>query len=96
MQITVLVEPISGVGFRALGGPPISLEAQGDTRDEALQNLRALIAEKIASGAELVALDVGPIDRGTWARHAGMFRDDPLYDPWQEAISEARGRDDGP
>jgi hypothetical protein len=92
MQITVLVEPIPGIGFRASGGPPIGMEALGATRDEAIGNLRALIAEKIVAGAELVPLEMEgahPVEN-PWDRHAGVFRDDPLFEAWQDAIAEAR------
>ncbi|MEW4568871.1 type II toxin-antitoxin system HicB family antitoxin [Tautonia sp. JC769] len=97
MQITVLVEPIPGIGFRASGGPSIGMEAVGATRDEAIGNLRALIAKKIVAGAELVPLEMEGTDPGEnpWNQHAGVFRDDPLFEVWQEAIAEAR-RDEDP
>ena len=91
MEITVLVEPMAGSGFRASGGPPLGVEAVGATRDEALDRLRSLIADRIAAGAELVPLHLGPPDA---PRLAGLFRDDPLFDAWQEAIAASRRRID--
>jgi hypothetical protein len=90
MTIPVLIEPITDGGFRATGGPPFDASAQGATRAEALQRLRLEIEERIAAGAVLVPLDVGPVDTNPWANGAGMFKDNPLFDAWQESIADYR------
>ena len=59
MEITVLLEPKQGYGYRASSGPPLATEAEGTSREEALGNLRALIENKIRSGAEILTLEVG-------------------------------------
>ena len=41
MEITVLLEPKQGYGYRASSGPPLATEAEGTSREEALGNLRA-------------------------------------------------------
>ena len=46
MQIQVLVEPIPGQGYRAIGGEPFALVAEGATRDDARQNLRRSLKAK--------------------------------------------------
>ncbi len=58
MQIPILIEPVSGNGYRARGMEPFSLSADGATREEALARLRQLLADRLSSGAEIVALDV--------------------------------------
>jgi hypothetical protein len=88
MQLTVLIEPVNGSLFRARSGEPLVLSAEGPTPDEAVSRLRSLIAERLAAGARLAQVDV-PAE-GPWARGAGMFKDDPLFDVWQEAIAEGR------
>jgi hypothetical protein len=94
MVIPVLVEPIAGGGFRAVAGSPLMLSAEGASQDEALDRLRAEIRLKLSAGSSLVPLDVPPAEENPWARVAGMFRDNPLFDAWQEAIAENRRRDD--
>src|SRR5690348_5928209 len=47
MRISVLIEPVPGNGYRARGGEPLGLIAEGATRDKALQKLRELIDERV-------------------------------------------------
>ena len=62
MQIPVVVEPVAGNGFRARGGEPFALTADGPTPDQAVQNLQALIAERMgATGSQIVLLDIESI-----------------------------------
>jgi hypothetical protein len=89
MHIAVLIEPLPGKGYRARGGEPFALEAEGSTKEEALQKLRALITLRIVGGAEVVCLDV-PAQDNPWIAFAGMFKSDPLFDAWQAAIAERR------
>jgi hypothetical protein len=56
MEITVLVEPVAGNGFRATSGEPLSLRADAETRDDAIRKLRELIDQRINGGVELVNL----------------------------------------
>jgi hypothetical protein len=89
MQIPVLVERVEGNGFRARGGEPLALCAEGLTRDEAIARLRSLIADRLAVGAELINLDLEkaehPLDPVP-----GWSLADPLLDEWQEAIATYR------
>jgi hypothetical protein len=39
MQVSVLIERVPGNGYRAKGGEPFGLSAEGATRDESLQGL---------------------------------------------------------
>ncbi len=93
MEIAVLIEPVPGKGFGARGGEPFAIEAEGPTKEEALRRLRELIVTRIGEGAELVSLNV-PTGENPWVSFAGMFKDDPLFDDWQEAIAESRGGSD--
>jgi predicted RNase H-like HicB family nuclease len=45
MRISVLIEPVPGNGYRAMGSEPLGLVAEGATRDVALQRLREMIDE---------------------------------------------------
>jgi hypothetical protein len=93
MVIPVLIEPIEGGGFRALAGSPLMVSAEGPSQDEALSRLRDAIRLKLAAGSILVPLDVPPAEENPWVKYAGMFRDDPLFDDWVEAMAENRRRD---
>ena len=89
MEITVLLEPKEGYGYRASSGSPLATEAEGTSREEALGNLRAQIENKIRSGAEILTLEVGqPVH--PWARFAGTLQDDPLGEhgsrPWPNTV----------
>jgi hypothetical protein len=90
--VPVLIEPVGYQGFRATGGPPLEVSAQGTTRDEALARLREAIEQRMKGGAVLVPLEVATAAEypNPWVQGAGMFRDDPLFDQWQAAIAEYR------
>src|SRR5262249_47591621 len=92
MLIPVLLEPIEK-GFRARTGEPLALSAEGATEDEAVRNLKALLAARLNGGAKVVAVDV-PGAGNPWMRIAGMFKDDPLFDAFQEDIAEGRRQED--
>jgi hypothetical protein len=88
MRLLVLVEQVAN-GFQARVGEPFSLTAIGSSRDEALRNLRDLIGARLSTSTEIAALEVGrpeppPLPPG------GIFKDNPLFDEWQEAIAEYR------
>jgi len=91
MQIPVLIESVSGNGFRARGGEPLALSAEGTMRDEAIARLKSLIADRLAVGAELISLDVETMGHPL-APVPGWSEADPLLDEWQEAIATYRRR----
>ena len=88
MEIPVLIEPVPGSGFRATGGAPFALTAEGPTREEALRNLRSLVEGRLGNGAEVVSLKV-PAEH-PWAEFAGTLRDEPLLDEWKQAMRDYR------
>src|SRR6266446_7693641 len=89
MEITVLLEPKEGHGYRASSGSPLTTEAEGTSREEALGNLRAQIENKIRSGAEILTLEVSQPAQ-PWAQFAGTLKDDPLSETWIQAMAEYR------
>jgi predicted RNase H-like HicB family nuclease len=94
MKIPVLIEPIADDGFRATGGPPFEVTAQGTTREEALARLREAIDHRMVEGSVLVPLEIDTTEENPWDAVAGMFRDDPLFDEWQDAIAAYRRKVD--
>src|ERR1700752_4392927 len=74
MEITVLLEPKEGQGYRASSGSPLATEAEGISREEALCNLRTQIEHKIRSGAEILTLKVFyNIDQTVFAIHVFLL-----------------------
>src|SRR6478609_9129429 len=74
MDIPVLIEPVAGNGYRAKCGEPLPITAEGKTRDEALANLRRLVEERVAAGAEVAALSLrGDGAANPWVEFAGMY-----------------------
>ena len=59
MKIAVLIEPVPGNGFRAKGGEPLAMSAEGATRAEAIARLKTLIANRLTVGTELIDLELG-------------------------------------
>lgn len=89
MQITVLVEQMNGKVFRASCGEPFRLSAEADTRAEVLAKLKADVDARLTSGAEVVPMEVGAPEN-PWLKMAGMYKDDPMFDEWKQAMAEYR------
>lgn len=94
MQMPVAIEPVAGNGYRARGGEPLAFTAEGATREEAVRKLRELIQNHLASGVEIVPLEV-PTAEHPLARFAGMYDpNDPLVQEWLQIMAENRRRAD--
>ena len=48
-----------------------------------------MIDDRLNAGAEVLELEIGERTHPL-ARFAGMFKDDPLLEPWKEAMAEYR------
>ncbi len=76
---------------RALHIPNMVIEAE--SRDAALEQMRATLVSRRQAGVELVQLDIG--DEGetvpaTWPRHAGAFPDDEAYREMLDEVERQR------
>ena len=89
MKMPVYVEPVENNGFRARSGEPLALTSEGATADEAVRRLQEMVAARLARGGRVIEIDVPP-SSNPWLRLAGMFKDDPLFEEWQQAIAERR------
>ena len=89
MEIPVLIEPVANNCYRARSGEPLTLTAEGRTAEEALKALGALLRDRLTAGARLASLQV-PDSANPWRDLAGIFKDDPYFDRWQQAIAEYR------
>lgn len=95
MQIPILVEPVTDIGYRATCGPPLAVSAEGATRDEAVDKLELLLRDRLSKGAEIVAAEVpARLVENPWVKYAGMFKDDPMFAEVVEIMKENRRKDD--
>ena len=93
MQIPILIEPIAGNGYRARGGEPLALTAEGASQEEALANLKAKLQARLGNGAVVVPLEL-PSQQHPLAEFAGMFKDDPLLKEWKKSMAAYRRKVD--
>ena len=93
MQIPVLIESVNSNGFRVTTGQPIALSAEGATREEALQHLQEAFHKRLSTGTEVIPFELSAAEHPL-APYAGMFKDNPLFEAWQQAIAAHRREDD--
>ncbi|MDP6117556.1 MAG: hypothetical protein QF437_05645 [Planctomycetota bacterium] len=89
MRIPILVEPTAHNRFRATGCEPFADSVEADTPEAALEQMQEMIDRRISEGARIAAVEL-PDGANAWTEGAGMFRDDPLFDEWQQAIADYR------
>jgi hypothetical protein len=98
MEVSVIIEPIAGHGYRAIGagGLSVGLTADGATADEAIDRLAEQLQTRVQGGALLTQMSV-PGAAAPWKQDAGYLRGDPEYDAWRQAMADYRRTlDEGP
>ena len=98
MELPVIIEPLTGNGYRATGagGLSLGLTAEGATAAEAIDRLAEQVRSRLHAGAKLAELSI-PAGATAWKEDAGYLRDDPLFEAWREAMEEHRHQlDDDP
>ncbi|MBC8116624.1 MAG: type II toxin-antitoxin system HicB family antitoxin [Candidatus Saccharimonas sp.] len=89
MDMIVLIEPQNG-RFKATTSQPVAMETEGASREEALQRLQELAKSRLAAG-ELVQV---PLPNGDsshpWMKFAGVWKDHPEFDQFQQNVAEYR------
>ena len=90
MQLAVLVERIDEQTYRAETAQPVSLTAEGHTREEAVNRLLELAKQRLAAG-EIVHLELSDVDvPHPSIPYAGVWKDHPDFDAFLDNISMAR------
>jgi hypothetical protein len=91
VEVPVIIEPVTGNGYRATGagGLSVGLSAEGTTATEAIDRLAEQVRTRLHAGATITDLSVEAAAIPT-KQDAGYLRDDPLYGPWREAMEENR------
>lgn len=90
MEVPVIIEPLAGQGFRAIGagGLSLGLSAEGPTAQEAIDRLAQQVQTRLQSGATIAELNVA--EGAPWKADAGYLRDEPAFEAWREAMEEYR------
>lgn len=89
MELSVLVQQVSGNGYRASCGEPLVATAEGATRDEALARLKADLESRTAASDEIVRLTIHPK-----ISMEPVWPDDDITRDWLEGIAAARAAED--
>lgn len=93
MEFQIFVEKQSQTGFvaMALGWP--DCVATGQTKQDAVENVRAALAERLARG-EIIRVQIGdsqPTQQfDPWLAMAGSFADDPTWDEYEAELRRIR------
>ena len=85
--MTVLIEP-SAKGYRASTGAPLSLEAEAQTADAAMEAVRELFAQKLRAEAELRVLTTEQAQE--IQNTVEYLKAHPLSAEYEQAIEEYR------
>jgi predicted RNase H-like HicB family nuclease len=78
MIYQVFLQHTTDNGYKAIPLLFPDCVAVGETREEALANLKAVLSARLAEG-EIVGVEVGEPEH-SWLKGAGMFKEDASYD----------------
>jgi len=93
MQIPILIERIESNGYRARGGEPLAMTAEGNTQEEALANLTEKLRARLGRGEIIVPFDL-PAQPNPLAEFVGIFKDDPRINDWKKSMKAYRRKRD--
>ena len=91
MEVPVIVEPVAGNGYRVTGagGLSVGLTAEEAGVAEAIGRLAEQVRTRVRAGAKLTEVDLAA-GAAPWTQDAGYLHDEPLFEPWREAMDEYR------
>jgi predicted RNase H-like HicB family nuclease len=88
MIYQVFLQQTADDGYKAIPLLFPDCVALGETREEALANLKSVLRARLAEG-EIVGVEVGELEH-PWLKGAGMFKDDAAYDDFLQEIEAYR------
>jgi hypothetical protein len=94
MKFHVLIQRLPGSRYRASMTSPLAVNAEGATREEALERVRGLIRDQILAGVELAEVDVPQADNPLLRGIGTLDENDPLVREWKEIMRENRRLED--
>lgn len=90
MNMTVLIEKIGLKKYRASASHPVALSAEAETREKAIDCLKAM-AERRLANAEIMELPMaGELRPNPWVAFAGIWKDHPDIDEYSRKVAEYR------
>ncbi|MBI2949336.1 MAG: hypothetical protein HYY23_16975 [Verrucomicrobia bacterium] len=90
MTLTVLVEKTASGQFRAVTWQPIALSVEADSPANAVNQLKQAMEHRL-SECEVVELNIQSSRRDhAWLKYAGVWKEHPEFDAFQEAVTEYR------
>jgi hypothetical protein len=91
MQYQVFVQNPSARRFVASIANLPSVMAEGQTKEEAVANAKALLESQLAIG-EFVTIEVGAsgLEGDPWVKQVGIFEDDPTFDDFLAEVAAYR------
>ena len=93
MQVSTLIEPVTGQGFRASTGSPLEITVVAETRQAAILQMQECLRQRFAQGAEIVNVEAQP-EEHPWKKFAGGLKDHPLLEEWKQAMADYRDQVD--
>lgn len=95
MQFPVLIERVANNGFRASSGPPLSVSADGPTREDAIRKFQDQVQQRLHAGAEIATVEIpAQPAENPWVKYAGMFKDSADFQEVIEIMAENRRKMD--
>ena len=88
-RVPILIEPLAEQRYRATGGGPFVDSVEAESPAAAMAKLEVSIKTRLAQGGRIALLDL-PVDENPWLEGAGMWRDDPFFEEWQQAVQDCR------
>ena len=89
MRIPILIEPTAQHRYRASACEPLVASVEGDSPEAVMEKMKQQIDARLAQGAVIKSIEL-PEGENPWLSGVGMFRNEPLFDQWQEAMAEYR------
>jgi hypothetical protein len=91
VEVPVIIETVAGNGYRVTGagGLSVGLTAEGATAAEAIDRLADQVRARVNAGAKLTELSFDAAS-APWMQDAGYLQDEPLCEPWRDAMEEYR------
>jgi len=89
-KFPILVEPVAKQRLPCSQRRASAHDCGKNHEDEAVSRLKEMVDTRLKNGGRLLGMDI-PDAENPWLRGAGMFKDDPLVDLWQQAIAEIGG-----
>jgi len=96
MRYLVILQPQDNGGYRAAAPGLPGCQSEGATEEEALANIRQVMAETLQR-VKIVTVEVPePVSPDPWAKIVGMYADEADFEEFQKELESYRREIDQP